>query len=126
MTRRATTWMAMGVLAAVAIGGLIGRLSAKECPVDPRREKLDDYCGMVNAAMRIDVRELGMPQYQEEAANRFARQIPPHSTPHHSYQEIELCSDMMPNLDRNDMCRFRHDYKCLEELARSAFESTKR
>jgi hypothetical protein len=121
MTRSATTWVALGLVAALALGASIGRLSAKDCPLDPRRQKLDNYCAQVNAAMYLDVRELGMPKYQQEAAFRFGE-----LTTFHSEQEIELCSEHLPKLDTRDACMLRKDYKCLEELARAAHESTKR
>jgi hypothetical protein len=83
-------------------------------------ERYHKYCNGVRVALGMDIVELerGDPRMRMAAADRFNENVAGHS-----WQEIQLCAVVSPDLSRRDDCRLTDDYQCLARLAQQAMES---
>lgn len=80
-----------------------------------KAEKLSAHCAYVRNAMRMDWRELQLPELQERASERFYENVTGHSV-----MEIIMCATTPVDLRRHDVCFLTKDYACLAELAKTA------
>jgi len=115
-------WIAV----AFVVGGGVGALAAtlmQSTTTGAFESRARDYCGMVNAAVDLDARDLARvddPKRQRAAADRFMTLSTYHSEP-----EILMCSGAAPDLSGWQGCWLKYDYLCLETVARAAAQSTK-